>query len=163
MPEVISWRRLSVAVPFLLIAALVLAVFPLTPADAARDRRDRKIHHAVQIAVNQKGDPYVYGAAGPNAFDCSGLIMYAFGKAGVSLPRTSDAQGAAVRRIAKKNLRRGDLMFFASGGNVYHAAIFLGRNHGETWLLHASRSGTPVKRDPVWTSSWFGGTLRHRG
>jgi cell wall-associated NlpC family hydrolase len=67
-----------------------------------------------------------------------------------------------VRRISKKNLRRGDLMFFHSGGDVYHEAIFLGRNHGKTWLLHASRSGTPVKRDPVWTSSWFAGTLRHR-
>jgi len=162
MPAAILWRRLSTVIPALLTAALVLSVFIVAPADAARTKRERKIHHGLQVALDQKGDPYVYGAAGPNAFDCSGLTMYSFGKAGISLPRSSDAQATAVRRISKKNLRRGDLMFFHSGGNVYHEAIFLGRNHGKTWLLHASRSGTPVKRDPVWTSSWFAGTLRHR-
>lgn len=162
MPAAISCRRLTAVIPALLIAALVLSLVAISPADANRTKRERKIHHGVQIAVNQKGDPYVYGAAGPNAFDCSGLTMYSFGRAGISLPRSSDAQADAVRRVAKKNMRRGDLMFFHSGGNVYHAAIFLGRNHGRMWLLHASRSGTPVKRDPVWTSSWYGGTLRHR-
>ncbi|MBA3265037.1 MAG: C40 family peptidase [Nocardioidaceae bacterium] len=161
MPVTSPWRRLATVIPALLTAAVVLSTLAIAPADAST-RRERKIHNGVEIAVSQKGDPYVYGAAGPNAFDCSGLTMYSFGKAGIKLPRSSDAQATAVRRIAKKNMRRGDLMFFHSGGNVYHEAIFLGRNNGQTWLLHASRSGTPVKRDPVWTSSWFGGTMRLR-
>ncbi len=161
MPVAFLWRRLTTVIPALLSAALVLSILAVAPADA-NTRRERKIHHGLEIALNQKGDPYVYGAAGPNAFDCSGLTMYSFGKAGLSLPRSSDAQAEAVRRIAKKNMRRGDLMFFHSGGDIYHVAIFLGRGNGRTWLLHASRSGTPVKRDPLWTSSWFGGTLRHR-
>lgn len=160
MPAVISWRRFSMAIPALLVAALVLSLVAVSPADAARTRRERKIANGVEVARDQKGDPYVYGAAGPNAFDCSGFTMYSFGKAGLSLPRTTDAQANAVRRINKSNMRRGDLMFFHSGGNVYHVAMFMGRKNGSTWLLHASRSGTPVKRDPAWTSSWYGGTLR---
>lgn len=162
MPAFAAWRRVAVVFPVLLVTALALSLFTAAPANADRTLRERKIHHAVQVAVNQKGDPYVYGYAGPNRFDCSGLTMFSFSRAGLSLPRTTDAQYAAVRHIPKSKMRRGDLMYFHSGGNVYHAAIFLGRNNGQVWLLHASRSGTPVKRDPAWTSSWYGGTLRHR-
>ena len=125
--------------------------------------RKNKIRRAVRVARNQIGDPYVYGAAGPGAFDCSGLTSFAFGKAGISLPRSSDAQGAHVNRIAKSRMQRGDLMFFHSGGGVYHVGIYMGRDHGDRIILHSSRSGRPVQKDPVWTSSWFGGTLRIRG
>ncbi|MGI8888085.1 MAG: C40 family peptidase [Nocardioidaceae bacterium] len=162
MPVVSLWRRLTVALPLLLVAALALSLFAVAPADAQRTRREQKILHGLEIARQQKGDPYVYGAAGPNAFDCSGLTSYSFGKAGLNLPRTTDGQYAAVRHIAKRKIRPGDLMFFHSGGSIYHVAIFLGRHGGNVWLLHASRSGTPVKRDPAWTSSWYAGTLRHR-
>jgi cell wall-associated NlpC family hydrolase len=117
----------------------------------------------VRVAKNQIGDPYSYGSAGPGAFDCSGLTSFAFGKAGISLPRSSDAQGATVDRIGKDRMRRGDLMFFYSGGGVYHVGIYMGRKDGERIILHASQSGRPVQKDPVWTSSWFGGTLRIRG
>ncbi|MBA2558425.1 MAG: C40 family peptidase [Propionibacteriales bacterium] len=163
MPATAAWRRLFAALPLLLAIALALPMFTVSTADAAMSRRERKIHHGVQVARNQKGDPYVYGAEGPNAFDCSGLTMYSYGKAGIYLPRSSDAQYRYVRHIKKSNIRRGDLMFFHSGGSVYHVAIFLGRHDGNTWLLHASRPGTPVKRDPAWTRSWYAGTLRHRG
>lgn len=125
--------------------------------------RNKKIQRAVRVARNQIGDPYVYGAAGPGAFDCSGLTSFAFGKAGISLPRSSDAQGAHVKRIAKSRMKRGDLMFFHSGGGVYHVGIYVGRKNGDRVILHSSQSGRPVQRDPVWTSSWFGGTLRIRG
>ncbi len=162
MPAFAAWRRIVAAFPVLLVTALTMTLVTAAPADAHRTKRATKIHHAVQIAVNQKGDPYTYGYAGPNRFDCSGLPMYSYRRAGLSLPRTVDAQYAAVRHIPKRKMRRGDLMFFHSGGNIYHTAIFLGRNNGRVWLLHASRSGTPVKRDPLWTSSWYGGTLRHR-
>ena len=155
-------RRVFAAFPVLLVTALALSLFTAAPANAERTLRERKIHHAVEVAINQKGDPYTYGYAGPHRFDCSGLTMFSFARAGLSLPRTTDGQYAAVRHIPKDKMRRGDLMFFHSGGNIYHAAIFLGRHDGRVWLLHASRSGTPVKRDPAWTSSWYGGTLRHR-
>ena len=92
----------------------------------------RKIQRAVRIALHQIGDPYRYGAAGPDAFDCSGLVKYSYRRAGFRhVPRTSDAQARWGHKVRKSNLRRGDLMFFHGGGNVYHAAIFLKRNrHG---------------------------------
>lgn len=162
MPAFAAWRRIFAAFPVLLATALALSLFAAAPADAQRTLRERKIHHGLDVAINQLGDPYAYGYAGPNRFDCSGLTMFSYARAGLSLPRSSDAQYRAVRHIPKSKIRRGDFMFFHDGGgNVYHAAIFLGRHDGRAWLLHASRSGTPVKRDPAWTTSWFAGTMRH--
>ena len=85
MPATRRWQRLF-ALPFLLVLALAATTVLAGPAEA-RTLRERKIAHAVAVAVNQKGDPYRYGAAGPNAFDCSGLTMFSFHKAHLSLPR----------------------------------------------------------------------------
>lgn len=155
-------RRLFGAVPALILTSIALALVLASPADA-QTVRGRKIHHATAIAINQKGDPYSYGAAGPKRFDCSGLTMFSFDHAGLSLPRSAAQQYHAVRHIPKSRMHRGDLMFFHDGsGNIYHEAIFLGRHGGHVWLFHASKPGRPVQRDPLWTSSWYGGTLRHR-
>lgn len=156
-------RALALSVLVALMATMLVALTGFSPAEAA-SKRERKIVHALQVARNQKGKPYVYGANGPNSFDCSGLTQYSFKKAGLRLPRTSDQQARYARRVKhKSNLRRGDLMFFASGGDVYHMGIFTGRwRDGRRLILHASRSGTPVKVDRLWTSNWFGGTLRRR-
>ena len=125
------------------------------------NRRAAKIAHAVAVAVHQKGDPYVYGAEGPNAFDCSGLTEYSFGKAGIRLPRTADEQYHFVRHIKKRNIRRGDLVFFHDGGgSVYHVGIFAGRRHGSEYILHAPYTGQVVHRERIWTGSWYAGTLR---
>jgi cell wall-associated NlpC family hydrolase len=126
-------------------------------------QRAHKIAHAVAVAVHQKGDPYVYGAEGPNAFDCSGLTEYSFAKAGLYLPRTSDAQYRFVRHIHKRNIRRGDLVFFHDGsGSVYHVGIFAGRRHGSEYILHAPYTGQVVHRERIWTGSWYAGTMRRR-
>ncbi len=129
---------------------------------AHRKRVARKIGYAVKVARQQKGDPYRYGAAGPNAFDCSGLMQYAFSKAGLRLPRTSDAQAGAVRKISRKAMRPGDLVFFHRGGDVYHVGVFTKRRHGATWIIHAPYGSKPVQGAKVWTDSWFPGTLRAR-
>ncbi len=156
-------RLRLVAWPVLFIFLVATMIAFAGSADAsARQRRERKIDHAVQVARNQIGDPYVYGAAGPGAFDCSGLTMFAYARAGMSLPRSSDAQARAVRRIKRSNLRRGDLIFFHSGGNVYHVGIFMKRKDGRRIILHSSYSGRPVQRDPIWDNNWFAGTLRPR-
>ena len=167
MPAAAAWRRLLVAIPASLVATLAFSLVALPAADArmadARPgKREQKIHQGLQVALKQKGDPYSYGSAGPNAFDCSGLTMYSFGKAGIYLPRSSDAQARYARRIPKANLRRGDLIFFHSGGSVYHVAIYLGRHDGHRYILHAPHTGTVVNRDPIWTRSWYAETLRHR-
>lgn len=120
-----------------------------------------RINHAANVAVAQIGDPYRYGAAGPGSFDCSGLSMYSYGHARLSLPRTSADQYAAVRHILKKNMIRGDLVFFHSGGRIYHVGMFLYWNYEHrAVIVHSPSPGQRVHRSPVWTLSWYAGTRR---
>lgn len=97
-----------------------------------------KVEKMVSVAMDQVGDPYVYGATGPSSFDCSGLIYYALRQVGVSGPRTSAAQSqhSAWQKVSKSQLKRGDLVFFSSPGNsnVGHAGIYLGGGQ----FVHAS-------------------------
>ncbi|MFY9913827.1 MAG: NlpC/P60 family protein, partial [Nocardioidaceae bacterium] len=68
-----------------------------------------------------------------------------------------------VRHIRKKNIKRGDLMFFSNGGGVYHVGIYLGRaRDGRALMLHSPYPGQRVHRERVWTSHWSAGTLRLR-
>ncbi len=127
----------------------------------AERRLDSRVRTATDIALHQRGDTYSYGSAGPNAFDCSGLIFYSYRQAGFDVPRTSDAQAGSTRRIAKDNMRPGDLMFFFDGGGVYHSSIFLRWEKGHAVMLHAPGSGQQVTVAAPWTGNWFAGTLRH--
>ncbi|HSV38145.1 MAG TPA: NlpC/P60 family protein [Nocardioidaceae bacterium] len=131
-----------------------------TLATAAKaEPKKTRVEVALDIMRNQQGDPYSYGSAGPNAFDCSGLVYYATHRAGFSnVPRTSGAQASFMRRISKSDIKIGDFVFFSDGGGVYHVGVWVGRNR----ILHAPYSGTRVRVDTIWTSSWFAGTLRGR-
>ena len=161
MPAISRFGSLFV-LPLMLVSLVAAGALVSTPtADAAV--RKGKIHRAVSVALHQIGDPYRYGAAGPNAFDCSGLVYYSYRKAGFRhVPRTSDAQARWGHKVRKSHLRRGDLMFFHSGGNVYHAAIFLKRNRkGTVVMLDSAKPGTRVHRRHPFTDQWFGRSLRH--
>jgi cell wall-associated NlpC family hydrolase len=130
---------------------------------AAKAPSARRVSRAIDVAVAQKGDPYRYGAAGPNSFDCSGLTYYSFRKAGFRhIPRTSSAQANFAKRISRHAMRRGDLIFFYGSGGVYHVGVYAGFHHGHRWVVHAPHSGTRVRTDRLWTSKWFAGTLRYR-
>ena len=132
-------------------------------ADRAAARTAHRISNAVTIADHQKGDPYRYGADGPNAFDCSGLTFYSFRRAGFShMPRTSSAQAHFAKHIKKSHMHRGDLIFFYDGGGVYHVGVFVGSRHGHRLVLHAPHTGSRVHVDRLWTDKWFAGTLRNR-
>lgn len=154
-----AWRRLLVAIPVMLVTTLSLSFVNAGPANALT-LREQKVRQAVSVATNQIGDPYAYGAAGPHRFDCSGLMQFSYGRAGLYLPRSSGAQYNYARKILKKNIRRGDLMFFYNSSGVYHVGIFLGRNDGDAYVLHSPRTGSVVHRERVWTSQWRAGTLR---
>jgi cell wall-associated NlpC family hydrolase len=154
-------RARSRAVFALMLAAvLVGTMLSFTPsADAAS--RGKRIGHALDVVRNQKGDPYKYGAAGPNRFDCSGLVYYSFRKAGfTNVPRTSDQQARFADRIGKGNMRPGDLMFFYDGGGVYHVAVFSGVKNGKRRMVHSPSTGSRVHTSSPWTGKWFAGTLR---
>jgi cell wall-associated NlpC family hydrolase len=98
---------------------------------------------AVRTALAQVGDPYVWGAAGPNAFDCSGLMQYAYAAAGISLPHSSAMQSTMGVPVSRSELRPGDLIFFYSP--VSHVGMYIGNGQ----MVHASTSGQPVKIAPV--------------
>jgi cell wall-associated NlpC family hydrolase len=108
---------------------------------------------ALQIAASKKGSPYAWGAVGPHRFDCSGLTLYSFKKAGKKLPRTAAQQYNKTRHISAGNRKAGDLVFFHSGRSVYHVGIYAGK--GKIW--HAPKTGDVVRLQKIWTGSvWYG-------
>lgn len=113
-------------------SAPVAAPPALAPAAAARAT-------AVQHAMSKIGSPYRWGASGPNAFDCSGLVSWAFKKAGVSLPRTSRAMSQVGTPVSRDQLQPGDLVFFYKP--VSHVGIYIGNGK----IVHASNKKSPVK------------------
>lgn len=153
------WKRVA-AVGTAVPAALGTAFSVAGPA-AATSQRQENINDALAVARNQKGDAYEYGADGPERFDCSGLVQFSYGKAGIQMPRTSDAQADRARRIGKPSLRKGDLMFFYDDGGVYHVGVFGGWNGEERRrVLSAPSTGETVHSELVWTNDWFAGTMR---
>ncbi len=108
---------------------------------------------ALQIAASKEGSPYQWGAAGPRRFDCSGLTLYAYKKAGKPLPRTAAAQYNKTHHISASQRKAGDLVFFHSGRSIYHVGIYAGK--GEIW--HSPRTGSVVRLEKIWTKSvWYG-------
>jgi len=97
---------------------------PGTPAPTYDGPASGRAAVAVKTAYAQLGDPYVYGAAGPGSFDCSGLTMYSWAAAGVSLPHSSSAQYGAVRHVSMSELQPGDLVFYYSP--ISHVGIYIG-------------------------------------
>lgn len=95
---------------------------------------------AIQTACAQVGDPYVWGAAGPNSFDCSGLTQYAYKAAGVYLTHHTGAQWNQGQAVSRSDARPGDLVFFSSPSNLHHVGLYLGNNQ----MVHAPRTGKPV-------------------
>jgi cell wall-associated NlpC family hydrolase len=97
---------------------------------------------AMQVALDQVGDPYVWGATGPDQFDCSGLMLSSYGKAGVTLPRSSRSQYTVGSPVSRDQLQPGDLLFFGSSpATIHHVAMYI----GDGKMVHASTTGVPVK------------------
>ncbi|WP_030345563.1 C40 family peptidase [Streptomyces sp. NRRL S-1022] len=107
---------------------------------------------AVAYAYGKLGSPYVWGATGPNAFDCSGLVQAAYRSAGISLPRTTYAQINAGHRVSRSELQPGDLVFFYSG--ISHVGIYL----GDGLMIHAPNPSAPVRVAPVDEMPFAGAT-----
>jgi len=103
------------------------------PAAAA----NAKAQLAVQAALSKVGSRYIYGASGPNAFDCAGLTSWAWAQAGVSIPRTSGGQ-AGLQSVPLNQLQPGDLVTYYSP--VHHVAMYIGNGQ----IVHASTESKPV-------------------
>ncbi|MFG3100351.1 NlpC/P60 family protein [Streptomyces sp. NPDC048182] len=120
----------------------------LTPSSGTTSRAAA----AVAYARAKLGSPYVWGATGPNAFDCSGLIQAAYRSAGVSLPRTTYAQIGAGHRVSRAQLRPGDLVFFYSG--ISHVGLYIGNGQ----MIHAPNPSAPVRVAPIDQMPFAGAT-----
>jgi cell wall-associated NlpC family hydrolase len=107
---------------------------------------------AVATARRQLGKPYVWAAAGPSAFDCSGLTMYSWAAAGVALPHSSSMQMGVGRRVSRSQLQPGDLVFFYSP--VHHVGLYVGGGR----MIHAPTSNDVVKYAAIDTFPWAGAT-----
>jgi cell wall-associated NlpC family hydrolase len=108
---------------------------------------------AVGYALAQVGDAYVYGAAGPSAFDCSGLTMASWAQAGVGLPHSSSAQMGSGAGVSPSALQPGDLVFYYSP--VSHVGMYIGNG----MIVHAANPGAGVRVDPLYSMP-FSGAVR---
>ncbi|WP_435211619.1 NlpC/P60 family protein [Streptomyces sp. bgisy034] len=124
----------------------------VSPGSAAAQAPNSRAAAAVSYAYAKLGSPYVWGATGPNAFDCSGLTQAAYREAGVSLPRTTYAQIDAGRRVSRSELLPGDLVFFYSG--ISHVGIYIGNGQ----MIHAPNPSAPVRVAPLDEMPFAGAT-----
>lgn len=97
----------------------------------------------IQAALSRIGSPYSWGASGPNAFDCSGLVMWSFQQAGISLPHSSQALAAGGQPVDLSQMQPGDVVTYYSDAS--HVGLYI----GDGMMVHASTYGTPVKVAPV--------------
>jgi cell wall-associated NlpC family hydrolase len=113
-----------------------------------------KVRKVLVEARRQKGKPYVYGAAGPHGFDCSGLVRYVFLHAlHKSLPHNAAQQYSAVKHIHRSQLKPGDLIFTDDGGYISHVGIYDG---GHLWWV-APHTGTHVQRQHIYSAHFLYG------
>lgn len=134
------------------LASLSPILLVASPAQAATMLGQR----AVAEAKTHAGDPYVYGAAGPHRFDCSGFTMYVFGRFGKSLPHNSARQYTVTRHVSKSSRMVGDLIFMRnSSGTITHVGIYAGNN--EWWV--APKSGDRVKLQTLYSTNYVVGRV----
>jgi cell wall-associated NlpC family hydrolase len=114
----------------------------------------------LKAALSRKGMPYVWGAAGPASFDCSGLVQWSFAQAGIGLPRVAADQALAGPAVPVSELAPGDLLFYhtdpTAPGYISHVGIYLGSG----WMIQAPQPGMNVEVVPVYFGPEFAGAIR---
>ncbi|EGX56620.1 NPL/P60 family secreted protein [Streptomyces zinciresistens K42] len=122
------------------------------PGAATAEAPNSRAAAAISYARSKLGSPYVWGATGPDAFDCSGLTQAAFRAAGVSLPRTTYAQIDTGRRVSRAELLPGDLVFFYSG--ISHVGLYIGGGR----MIHSPNPSSRVRVAPISEMPFAGAT-----
>ncbi len=105
---------------------------------------------ALRYALTKRGDPYVWGAAGPSAFDCSGLVMWAYAQVGISLQHYTGDQWGEGEHISRSQLQPGDLVFFFA--DIGHVGMYI----GDGLMVDAPDFGQPVQVQPVFWDAYVG-------
>ncbi|GAA3644977.1 C40 family peptidase [Asaccharospora irregularis] len=121
--------------------------------ESTSNSSSRSAQAVLNLAYSKMGYPYVWGAEGPNSFDCSGFTSYVYRNAvGISIPRTSSAQSGYGTTVSKSNLQPGDLVFFSTNGTgrVSHVGIYVGGGN----MVHAPSSGKTISVTSI-NSSYY--------
>jgi cell wall-associated NlpC family hydrolase len=105
---------------------------------------------ALRAALTQRGKPYVWGAAGPDSYDCSGLVMWAFAQEGISLPHYTGDQWNSGMHVSRADLEPGDLVFFFA--DISHVGLYIGNG----LMVDAPSTGQVVQVQPVFWDSYVG-------
>ncbi|MGH7313553.1 MAG: C40 family peptidase, partial [Candidatus Rokuibacteriota bacterium] len=136
--------------PWRAVAPTRRAVRPATPRSSSSTPTE---HRVVQLATRHVGRPYTWGGSSPSGFDCSGFVMFVYGKVGVSLPHNAARQYAYGTPVRRDELQPGDLVFF---DRLRHNGIYI----GDGQFVHASQQGSGVKisrLDGYWfRERWIG-------
>ena len=137
--------------------AAALAAAGGVPAGST-DAPNKLVATVLAAARTRLGDPYVWGATGPDSFDCSGLTQWAYAHAGIQLPRVAADQWNAGPHVTLADLMPGDLLFWATDlsnpATIHHVALYLGGG----MMLAAPHTGDVVKVQPVYMSGYIGAT-----
>ncbi|MDA8369444.1 MAG: C40 family peptidase [Nocardiopsaceae bacterium] len=139
---VVKRQRPMTRAALTLSAFAVVATLGLVPpavADEHATESSSIAASAVEYAKSQIGKPYRYGGSGPDAFDCSGLVQWAYAKAGKNISRTTYTQYAEGRSVSRSQLRAGDLVFFYSGPS--HVGMYI----GDGSMIHAPSTGKTIQ------------------
>lgn len=148
MPKLPAWIFLTI----LFTAASGCSSSPSRPSGQI-EYNSPQSSTVIKVARSMLGTPYKYGGVSPKTgFDCSGLVLYSYKQVGVQLPRTADDQFLATFPVAKKAIKRGDLLFFRINyRKISHVGIYLGNNT----FIHAPSSGKKVSiarlDSPYWS------------
>jgi cell wall-associated NlpC family hydrolase len=105
---------------------------------------------ALRFALTKRGDPYVWGAAGPSAFDCSGLVLWAYAQVGIGLPHFTGDQWTMGVHVARADLQPGDLVFFYA--DIGHVGLYIGNG----LMVDAPNFGETVQVEPVMWDVYVG-------
>ena len=105
---------------------------------------------ALRWALTKRGDPYVWGGAGPSVFDCSGLVMWAYAQVGISLPHFTGNQWNSGVHVSRSQLQPGDLVFFFP--DISHVGLYVGNG----LMLDAPTFGQPVQIQPIFWNAYVG-------
>ena len=150
MPTLFPVRRTSAAV------AVMITLFSTLLVGLGGGSADAGTigQQAVSEASRHQGQPYVYGAAGPTRFDCSGFTLYVYGRFGKRLAHSASTQYSQTRHIAKYSKAVGDLIFMReSSGRIGHVGIYAG---GNRWWV-APKSGDHVKLQTLYSTNYVVG------
>ena len=143
---------------------LGLLLFFSSSCSSSRKIRQQNIQHVINTAKTYQGTPYRYGGNTRSGMDCSALVYLSFRSVGVTLPRVSAEQSKIGKRISRNKLKKGDVLFFATGRRrrkVTHAGIVTEKSFGKTYFIHASTS-LGVTEDNLQSRYWSKRWVRAR-